>query len=221
MILYQSDVDQYKYNSKNKIHVYLNLYTGRSWLINEHQEKQVLISLICMMFLVFISFWSYPINIIKICLKNKMKCYDSSKKISLLVKRIFWTHVPFVMVNIHYFWYCVIGTTDGKWFALIWSQVIDLSVLKSCIAYGCNSFTVIPEPSYDSFQFKILDLRVTFFWISNFTVFTKTEQYFFNFKLVCITSRYGNFQIKWTNVFYIAAINSVYLKSMISLEEIK
>ena len=143
----------------------------------------------------------------------------SSKEISLLVKRICWTHVPFVMNNIHYFWFSVIGTTDGKWFALIWSQVIDLSVLKSCIAYGCYSFTVIPEPSYDSFQFKIPDLRVTFFWISNICfVITKTEQNFFNFELVCITSRYGNFQIKCTNVFHIAAIDSANLNSTISAD---
>ena len=134
-----------------------------------------------------------------------------------MVKRICWTHVPFVMNNIHYFWFSVIGTTDGKWFALIWSQMKNLSVLKSCITCSQYSFTVITELYDDSLKFVQLNLRVTFFWISNICfVITKTEQNFFNFELVCITSRYGNFQIKWTNFFHIAANNSIHLKSMMT-----
>ena len=135
------------------------------------------------------------------------------------MKRIFWAHVPFLMNNIHYFWFRVIGTTDSKWFALIWCQMKNFSVLKSCITCSQYSFAVIPELYNDSLKFKILNLRVTFFWISNiYYMITETEQNFFNFKLVCITSRNGNFQIKWTNVFQITAINSAYLNSMISVD---
>ena len=131
------------------------------------------------------------------------------------MKWIIWSGFPLTTCNIHYFTFgMTIPTTNCKRLSKIRSQMINIIVYQSSWLWNRNCLPVKSEFYFSKFKKLLNDSRVTCFT----RIRSKTEKYFFDFKLKCFTSTIRIIKIQWTNSFHVTTIYLTYLNYFNKLE---